>query len=428
MSTAPAVQHADLLASQVRIARAALPTGSLPRGLRVDERLGLVVHEGISGSLLYSNPYGGLYETRAEVTPNGDLLLMFPDALANTVRRGPNGHYGGQKQKVNRMLALRSRDRGRTWTAPFVPFDQDFNQHGFVPLKPRGTRTLCCFGTQPAFDRFNGVEDAAIGWRESHDDGATWSDPRFIDPVDDRGFQAMSVMRMTETERGTWLIGAHSNLGWYQRPDGTHTGRTRQYILRSDDHGASWTVKPTPRPGGWYLPEYDRMDELRPIALRGGEVYAQARTCSGRLWETRSRDDGRTWEDPRPSALVHPDAPPMLFMLEDGETLAAFHHNTHTGIHFSRSAMCDRSQLWVALSKDGGRSWSEPRFVLCNALAPDPLNEGNAWRDEQCSYLDALALGGELHLFLPHRWQRALHLRLRADLLEALPTSRELGL
>jgi len=31
----------------------------------------------------------------------------------------------------------------------------------------------------------------------------------------------------------------------------------------------------------------------------------------------------------RPTPLVHPDAPPMLFHLADGKTLAAFHRNRH---------------------------------------------------------------------------------------------------
>jgi hypothetical protein len=427
MNTAQAHhQTQDRIAPETRIGQRMVPNARPPRGFRVDQRLGLLVHEDIVGSALHRNPYGGLFETRCELTPGGDLLLMFPDGLANTRRAGPNGHYGSQREKVNRMLALRSRDRGRTWSEPFVPFDQEFNQHGFVPLKPAGTSSLYCFGTQPAFDRFNFVENAAIGWRRSDDDGRTWSDVRFIDPINDRGFQAMSVMRMTETARGTGLIGAHAGSNWYTRADGSNSTVTRQYVLRSDDRGETWTVHPGARPGGWFVPEADRMDEGRPIAV-GDEVYMQMRTCAGRLWQSRSRDDGRTWEDPNPSPLVHPDAPPMLFLLEDGRTLAAFHHNSHTGSHFNGSAMSDRGQLWVALSRDAGRTWSAPRFVLANALAPAPENNGNVWYDQQCSYVDVVAAGGELHLFMPHRWQRALHLRLSADLLERLPTAEELA-
>jgi len=415
------------LAAQIRIGQSMVARSRLPSGMRSDEGLGLVLPTAMTGSRLYSNPYGGLYETRCTVTPDGDFLLMFPDGLATTNRKSPNGHYGGQRTKVNRMLALRSRDRGGSWSAPFVPFDQDFNQHGFVPLIPQGTRTLCCFGTQPRFDRFNGVENAAIGWRRSEDDGRTWSEVHYIEPRDDPGFQGMSVQRMTETGRGTWLIGAHTGTTWFPHSDGWPTTSTRQYLLRSADRGATWTVRPRPRPDGWFVPASGRMDELRPISLGGDEVYAQARTTTGRIWQTRSLDDGLTWSEPAPSPLIHPDAPPMLFLAEDRETLLAFHHNSHTGSHFNRSAMTDRAQLWLSASRDGGRSWSEPRFVLANALEEDPRNEGNAWRDHQCSYIDVLAVDGMLHLFMPHRWQHAVHLQIPYQAMLNLPTAAALS-
>ena len=63
----------------------------------------------------------------------------------------------------------------------------------------------------------------------------------------------------------------------------------------------------------------------------------------------------------------------MLFKLSNGD-LAAFHHNRHhdldyTGLSGDKEAlMGDRSEIWVAISKDGGRTWGEPRFVFANAL------------------------------------------------------------
>ena len=126
------------------------------------------------------------------------------------------------------------------------------------------------------------------------------------------------------------------------------------------------TVLPRPRPDGWYVQEFGRMDEGRPINLGGAKVMLMTRTCEGHLWASRSKDDGKTWSDPKPTTLVHPDAPPMLFHHPDGKTLVAFHHNRHSGDHFKSS---DRSEIWVSLSMDGGRTWSKPRFVFANALA-----------------------------------------------------------
>jgi Neuraminidase (sialidase) len=169
------------------------------------------------------------------------------------------------------------------------------------------------------------------------------------------------------------------------------------------------------------------MDEGRPINLGNGEVYMMIRTCEGHLWATRSTDDGKTWAAPAPTPLVHPDAPPMLFHLSDGKTLAAFHHNRHHDTNYvnlgENPGMQDRSEIWVSLSTDGGRSWSEPRFVFANAAVP---NLEGGWRNYQCSYMDMFVDNGVVNLFLPHRWQRCLHLQLPEAELQRLPTGKEL--
>jgi hypothetical protein len=200
-------------------------------------------------------------------------------------------------------------------------------------------------------------------------------------------------------------------------------------LLRSEDQGKTWDVLPGAQHGGWYCRGFGRMDEGRPIALGAGKVYMQIRTPEGHLWETRSEDDGKTWSEPRATPLIHPDAPPMLFHLSDGKTLAAFHHNCHYDIHYTSfdagkpEVMAGRAQVWVAFSKDEGRTWSEPRFVLVNALTD---TERDGWWNHQCSYLDMFVDGAVVNLFMPHRWRRALHLQITESDLLALPTRAEL--
>ena len=402
------------LLDTVTIAGKDIRLASPPAGLVTREHLGLLTSEHVDGQVVHRarDDERGLYETRATITPGGDYLLMFPDG----------GHYGGADHKVNDMLAYRSSDKGKTWQGPTVAFDIDYNQHGFVPLVPRGASRIYAFGTQPIwgmYSRENGLhENAAIGCRFSDDDGRTWSEVRVIRPRNDPEFRGMSVMRMCETEAGAWLIAAHEG-DWSYKPL-----ITRQYILRSEDQGETWDLLPHKRHGGWCVREFGRMDELRPISLGNGKVLALARTPEGHLWELRSNDDGRTWSDPKPTTLVHPDAPPMLCHLSDGRTLAAFHHNRHhdtdyTGLSASNQGqMMDRSEIWLSLSTDEGRTWSEPRFVFANALAP---SFDNPWRDYNCSYLDVFADAGVLNIFLPHRWHQALHLQIREEDLGKLP-------
>jgi len=413
--------------SEIKVGGIEINLSCPPEGMILDEQLGLLLaNNKISGKVIYTAT-DMLLETRSTITPRGDYLLMFP---TNTKERPKGGcHYNGQKEKVNDLVAFRSKDKGKTWQGPTIAFDIDYNQHGFIPLIPKGTERIYAFGTQPVWGLWTTErgqnENAPIGYRYSDDDGYHWSEVRLIRPVNDPDFKGMSVMRMCETDAGTWLLGSHEG-DWSYRPL-----MTRQYVLRSEDQGKTWTVLPHPRHGGWYVRSYNRMDEGRPINLGEDEIYMMMRTPEGHLWNTRSKDDGKTWSEPKPTPLVHPDAPPMLFHLSDQKSLAAFHHNRHAptqykGLSSQMEGQKDRSEIWVSLSDDGGLTWSEPRFVFANAIV---ANLGSAWRDYQCSYMDMFVDEGVLNLFVPHRWQRALHLQIREDELSTLPTiNTDLGL
>lgn len=387
-----------------------------PKGLVIRQPLGLLCVKSLNGQVIHRSSRH-VFESRATITPKGDYLLMFPEGE----------HYGGSHgKKVNNMIAYRSSDKGRTWQGPTFAFDINYSQHGFIPLIPKGSKRIYAFGTQPiptAYSWENGqAENTPIGYRWSDDDGHTWSDVTLIHPVNDPEFKGMSVMRMCETDAGTWILGSH-NADWSQKPL-----QTRQYLLRSEDQGKTWTVLPDKRPNGWFVKSYGRMDEGRPINLGHGKVLTMIRTPEGHLWTTRSTDDGKTWSTPVASPLIHPDAPPMLFHLSDGKTLVAFHHNRHAattykGLTAKMEGMKDRSEIWVSTSRDEGRTWSEPRFLFATAAGADLEN---AWFNYQCSYMDAIMDHGTIHLFVPHRWQQVLHLTIKESALKKLPTKMEL--
>jgi hypothetical protein len=86
--------------------------------------------------------------------------------------------------------------------------------------------------------------------------------------------------------------------------------------------------------------------------------------------------------------------------------------------------MRDRAEIWVSLSADRGRTWSDPQFLFANAT--EPIAEKSGWFNHNVSYLDAVIDNGEIHIFCPHLWNRALHLSIREKELARLPTINEL--
>lgn len=380
-----------------------------PKGLVVRRDLGVLTTPAVRGHVIHKD--GDIvWVPRATITPEGDYLVLFPS--------GRGEWYQGKE-----MFAVRSTDKGKTWTDATVAFNATQSHHGFVPLIPRGSNRIYAFGSQaiPGLvgNRKQGMhENTPIGFRFSDDDGHTWSPVELIKPTNDPSFRGMSCVRMCETASGTWLIGSHEGI-WSVPRNPKKPVVSRQYVLRSDDRGKTWTVAPNARPKGWFVKQYDRMDEGTVIALTNGDVVMFVRTAEGHIWETRSTDDGRTWTEPKPTPLVHPDAPPMIFYLADGTTLIGLIHNRYDprSPHFKIS---ERNEVWATLSRDGGRTWSEPRFIFAGTL------KGGLAPFFSCSYVDLIADGPNLHLFNSQRGSQLLHLTFRESDLAGFPTKAEL--
>jgi len=402
-----AMRHDFKTVGAVTVGRVEINLASPPEGLALCPDLGILAADAVQGKIIHRS--GRIvWVPRATMTPKGDYLTLFPE--------GKGRYYQGEK-----MLAYRSFDKGKTWVGPTVAFDSSQSHHGFVPLIPHDSKRIYAFGTQPipgmVGARSKGLhENAPIGFRYSDDDGHTWSDVTLIRPENDPDFTGMSCVRMCETDKGTWLIGSHDGI-WHRKGSPAPV-TTRQYILRSEDEGKTWTLLPKKRPGGWYLEKYDRMDEGTVVSLGGEKAAIFIRTAEGHIWESRTDDDGKTWSEAKPTTMVHPDAPPMIFHLGDGKTLISFIHNRYDPrkAHFDKAA---RNELWCSISKDQGRTWSEPRFVFAGATSGGHIHS--------CSYIDMFADGSRIHIFLGQYGRQLLYLNFDESDIVGFPTEGDLA-
>jgi sialidase-1 len=121
--------------------------------------------------------------------------------------------------------------------------------------------------------------------------------------------------------------------------------------LLSDDGGQTWT----------------RSEEITVDTLRGvmeiqlaetepNRILGLFRTKGGYVYQTVSLDGGKTWSRSEPSSLTAPESITRMIRLQSGNLLAVRNNASSTTQH-------PRYPLVATVSKDGGRTWSEPKMI-----------------------------------------------------------------
>ena len=184
----------------------------------------------------------------------------------------------------------------------------------------------------------------------SKDGGKTWSEPQYA---------ATTGMHFTDTEGPADAMVAMPDgsilmplIGYNVRGD---LQNHSSVILRSTDSGKSWQYLSTiaDDPGG----RKGHFQEPGLLRMKSGHLLAAMRNNSGYVWTSKSKDDGKTWSEPRPSPMT--GHPADLAQLADGRVICTYglrepYHNTPGGVR-------------AAFSKDEGETWDmEHEGILRN--------------------------------------------------------------
>lgn len=201
-------------------------------------------------------------------------------------------------------------DAGITWDSRSLPFDIDFNGHGFIDVSDSqdrilivGPRDVGNTHTKTAYS-----DDGGDTWTEN-DVVLTGSSPDYF-PFPSYGTSVKWI-----EEQSQWVLGC-ANLGtspdglsWTNRPLGSafHTGGGQVYdiayspvddriaiasgshILTSDDAGATWTQQSTPLDGGQII-----FVKWCPSISK----FIAGYNNSGSTRSIMFSDDGITWSEP----------------------------------------------------------------------------------------------------------------------------------
>ncbi|MBN1422310.1 MAG: exo-alpha-sialidase [Planctomycetes bacterium] len=348
-----------------------------------------------------------------------------------------------------RVVSSRSKDRGRTWSAPILidgpAIDGRIASWAF-PIADPATGRVHAF-----YNKFTGQVDARndttgdLAFRISDDDGRTWSRDRWTIPIRTSAtshpdpampenwvtFQAPvfvapgTVMTaFTRWASRTWdrteagLFDLHAEV-WFFRFEnllgGADPARVRVTVLPEGDVGIR---VPNPK-----RPTHSAAQEGTFQRLSDGRLFAILRTRTGSIWWSESRDLGRSWAAAEPlryrdgGALVaQPMAPAPLYRLGDGRLLLLFHNNTGGG-----GGNMPRRPAYLSVGRETPDRHQPVSFgAAIRFLDNGDVPAGPSGHTQIGTYTSFFEFEGDRYLFYPDRkhfllWKRVPDEILRGD-------------
>lgn len=239
------------------------------------------------------------------------VALRLADGRVAIVLRGGASHLGIK----GRLDIVFSADEGKTWSKPAVVVDTPvddrnpaFGQARDGTLVVSFFRTACYDAAGNYDDKLDKPVDTML--TRSADGGKTWSAPEPLD-VSKIGWGS-PYGRIVTLPDGAMLMNIYG--GPVRKPsEKVNNAENHSYLFRSTDDGKTWSRFGQPGAKGF--------NETAVVRLSSGSLLAALRSDpAGETWLSDSKDEGRTWNEPR---KVTPKAvhPADLTLLPDGRVL-----------------------------------------------------------------------------------------------------------
>lgn len=276
---------------------------------------------------------------------NADSEYRF--AREPTPRRMPDGsilslvYTGGDREPHpgNIATVIRSEDDGKTWTRPQLLWKHPLRCTWGTEIFTEGKRPVAIFQTF-SYETFYAELRAFMTFTD--DNGKSWTPPVSVPGVPPN----FSVRQGKVLSDGSWLFPVYwldqrSKWDEYSAPGACFTSG----VIRSTDGGKSFSLHgAVATPGNAWEPE---ITELDPGHLK---MWVRYEHDAGVLWESESRDYGRTWTPARPGNIPNPGTKFVIYKIGDRQVLV---NNVCTPERRERDIL----EIWV--SSDNCKTWSK---------------------------------------------------------------------
>ena len=300
-------------------------------------------------------------------TPGGDLVAAWYG--------GPSHPEAGSGDPHGRVYRARLVGGGAAWSEPAAAESPP----GIAALDPMlveyPAEVVTCVFSLQTHCRWGEVGGAYMHMSRSHDHGVTWSP---AEPM--RGVPPARNQNKPFVSGDLCVLPTALELpaGAPARPVRIGSGIVMfrdVLVLRSTDGGSTWD-----HAGVIRAPDGTRLMEPATVALTNGDLLIYLRSAPGtegdlgwppgkpgRIWETRSSDEGRTWAEPVRADLPNNNSGFDMCRAANGRLYIAY--NNHSRLRSETgNPTSSRFPLMLAESPDDGETW---RDVLTLDPGPD---------------------------------------------------------
>ena len=283
---------------------------------------------------------GFIYEKASFASCHAVTLVETPSGLVSA-------WFGGTAEGNPDVCIYIARHEGGLWTLPVkvatgeTPGGPTHPCWNPVLIQPKAGHLMLFYKVGPSPQKWWGM------LRTSADDGRTWSEgvklpDGMLGPIKNKPVMLASGDMLCPTSTESVPGAKPAQPGEDARTLPKPSSDWRVHFERTSDLGKTWTrAEPAANTAG------SEVNAIQPsiLLLGGSKLLAIGRSRNGKLFETTSEDDGKTWSPLSLTTLPNPNSGTDAVTLKDGSHVLVYNHSPNS-----------RNPMNVAVSKDG-KAW-----------------------------------------------------------------------